>query len=292
MNNNTTDLPVTCVKIMKQSHLLEKGSHLTFWLTFKDDSLTRRHEEYAMTETPLFVLLVMVCLATIHWVAMISALGSEMSLWPSVGIICAFVLFRFSGFLYCYTVWIFQAKRVISQSSTLTGFNQFVIRNIRYIGNAFILTGAIACGLASLFQDYNPDNNDDNKLAQLSTLLQYRNFASLLIIPVIFPIHSFVISLLVIPLFVLVSVLSASSTPFVLLHFLVPFALVLYFIQIGNKKRFLIHMELEETRDFLAVAEANVQRTEAETTDMHHMIGTVNFVYTSCNVFVILCSYY
>ena len=136
-------------------------------------------------------------------------------------------------------------------------------------------------GATVIIYQNNAIHNDEEDSNALSSILQYQNVCSFILIPVMFPIHVYAVSVFVLPLFFLVMVLLTPETPLLIVaQLFVSCAAVLYFIQSGNKKRLLVQMELERTKAALVITEEKLQRIESQTTDMHHMIGMTCHLYT------------
>lgn len=275
---------------MKQANLVEEDPQLSFCLCFNDGVLSRRYEEYTMQETPLSVLMVMMILSSLTWTVTLFSVGSELSLLSTVAMCFTYTPFIL-GFLYCYTVWIFQTKREVSIISTLmTSFNQLAIKNICFIGSAMVLLNSICFGVTFLL--HNNDNSIHNDEGQdtISSIVEYQNLFNLVIIPVMFPIHSYVASVVVLPLCFLVALFSTSNTPpLAIAQLLASIAVVLYYINIGNRKRILLNLEFEETKSALVQAEDKLQRIASQTTDMHHMIGMHNKIIMAFLFYSNLC---
>ena len=162
----------------------------------------------------------------------------------------------------------------------MTSVNNFLMNNISSIGSALVLYNVLSFGAASLLLDGQADHDSE----RITSEVLFRNFVCLAILPVLFQCHSFAVSLLVIPLAMVVSVLTTSHTS-LFLPYVLPISIILYFINVANKKRFLLHVDLEDMKCALVVAEEENVRIAAQTTDMHHMIGKQ---YCNCTVTVVL----
>ena len=250
--------------------LLDRGPRLTCLLSFSDKADLRVYEQFSLKETPIRFLLLILIISTVAWVSMLSRVGSELSA-SATGAFCFTYCPVACGFLYLYTSWIFQSKSLFcAQSRVFSVFDEFLIQNISMIGNSIILMGIFGFGAVALLHDY--DSNSDSH-DTLEMVLNYRNFASVIVYPVFFPLHSYWINLIMIPFVVLINVLVSEETP-MFTQVLVLFCLVLYFVTIGAKKRFLLHMELASVKEDLSNSESEVKEAKIATLDMHHMIGT------------------
>mmetsp|Transcript_27450 Transcript_27450/g.46395 ORF Transcript_27450/g.46395 Transcript_27450/m.46395 type:complete len:716 (-) Transcript_27450:271-2418(-) len=236
---------------MNSAALLDKGPHLSLWLGFHDEETVRQYEEFSLRETPLRVVLAVLILMSLSWVAMMaktaaSSAGGVSAM--SVGAMWIILSPVVLGYLYLYTAWVFQSNQVVNGHSPrpIHVFNQYCIRHISQIGNAIVLLTALSlillqCKLESIFDDAG---------------LEYRNFAAVMVL---------------LPADLMTS--STNSPHFAQL--LVLLGVVLYTIDSGNKKRFLLQTELARAKTALTESQEEVERVKMATIDMHHMIGSM-----------------
>lgn len=255
--NSTAQSEESSLEVIRPDNL---RSSLTPWLSFKSAGLRRRYERITINETPLRIVLTIILVYTACWMAVSIKFRDETPLWLTLADIGPLFL----RFVYCYAVWIFQTKRVVCRSPFVALFNRMAVEHIASIGSAIILLNIVSCEAAAL------KNSGFNET--YTTALDYRNFAALFLDPVLFSLHSFPVSLVVI-LAALLCPLSVSSPVPPSAQYLVPIALVLYTINFSNKKKFLLHIELEDVRCALLEAEKKSQCVEVEIIDMRHMIG-------------------
>lgn len=248
--------------------LTDKDPHLSYLLEFHDEDNQKRYQEFSMRESPLLIVFGILILTSLSGETIMGKTDSEMSA-MSVGAMWIILSPVVLGYLYLYTAWVFQSNQVVnghSPTRPIHVFNQYcIIRHISQIGNAIILLTALSlfllqCKLDSIFDDAG---------------LEYRNFAAVMVL---------------LP----VDLMTSSTNAPHFAQLLVLLGVVLYTIDSGNKKRFLLQTELARAKTALTESQEEVERVKMATIDMHHMIGML-CITTLCkresNYAIILCCF-
>mmetsp|Transcript_34227 Transcript_34227/g.63874 ORF Transcript_34227/g.63874 Transcript_34227/m.63874 type:complete len:725 (+) Transcript_34227:93-2267(+) len=250
--------------------LTDKDPHLSYLLEFHDEDNQKRYQEFSMRESPLLIVFGILILTSLSGEIIMGKTDSEMSA-MSVGAMWIILSPVVLGYLYLYTAWVFQSNQVVNgHSSVITSLNRFCVKYISHIGNAIILLTAL-----SMFLQCNLDSSSQPG-DSLETGSGYHNFAAVLVLlPVLFPLHSYWCNVVAVPLALAMSLMTSSTNAPHFAQLLVLLGVVLYTIDSGNKKRFLLQTELARAKTALTESQEEVERVKMATIDMHHMIGSM-----------------